>query len=627
MHRTRIMLMTALGVFARWRLPAAICISALPLITPAVAVAQEQPRVSVAISNQNVELGDTVIFQVTVDGASEAQQPDFPQSDGYAAEFRGAHDESRRTSFIINGRASESNVLRYVMQWQLTPTREGKISVEPFSVNAAGKTLTVPRTTFSVARPQTNPNFTLQFICDRTDAYEGEPIRAKLVWTLGANVKSATFTGPDGGKAFDIEPVDPRPAARRGTPVQNNDPWRLVPFLGGEAVVSRSQGDFNGREVPIFTLDVVITPRAKGPISIGPYRVACDEVTGQKARSFFDSPFDDLSQTRRAIVESNSIALEVKPVPEEGKPAEFSGLIGRFSIEATSPQTQANVGDPVPLSVTIKGPEPQSAIKAPDLDAQVDFASLFKAAPEGWEAATASDPQGGRAFTTTVRPKSDTITQIPPIKLAYFDTSTGKYAVATSKPLALKVKASRQVTAADAVGGSGAIAPIPVAASPLTLTNAPAGVGANHQGLDALDDRQLSLLGFVRSPLGMLFMGLPPASLLASMVVAYRRTHRSPVQAARKLAIAKARGLLAIATDQREVSIAVRTALEPWVGVDRDAITQRDATRLPDACGSMARDVLTLLESAAYDRRALDVGLARSAATQLLDQLSRQRTS
>jgi hypothetical protein len=619
MHMIRTTLMNALVVIGPWPVLAA----ALLCVTPASVRAQEQPRASVALSSQNVELGDTVIFQVTIDGASEAQQPDFPQSDAYAAEFRGAHDESRRTSFIINGRASESNVLRYVMQWQLTPNREGKVNVEPFTVTVAGKALTVPRTTFSVTRPQSNPNFTLKFICDRAEVYEGEPIRAKLVWTLGANVKSATFTGPDGGKAFDIEPVDPRPAARRGTQVQNNDPWRIVPFLGGEAVVSRSQGDFNGREVPVFTLDVVIIPRTKGPLTIGPYRVACDEITGQKARSFFDSPFDDLSQTKRAIVESNAITLEVKPVPDEGKPAEFSGLIGRFSIEASTPQSQANVGDPVPLSITIKGPEPLSQIKAPDLDAQADFASLFKAAPEGWEGAAGGDPLGGRAFTTTVRPKSDSIIEIPPIKLAYFDTSTGKYSVATSQPLALKVRASRQVTAADAQGGGGTI-PLPLASSPLTLTNAPAGVGANHEGLDALDDRHVSLLGFFGSPQGLIVLGIPPASMAAAMVIAYRRTHRAPNVLARRAAVSKARSLLASASDHRDVSIAVRTALAPWVGVERDAITQRDTSRLPSACATTASDVLTLLESAAYDRRVLDLGLARSAAAQLLDQLSRQ---
>jgi hypothetical protein len=112
--------------------------------------------------------------------------------------------------------------------------------------------------------------------------------------------------------------------------------------------------------------------------------------------------------------------------------------------------------------------------------------------------------------------------------------------------------------------------------------------------------------------------------MAAAMVIAYRRTHRAPNVLARRAAVSKARSLLASASDHRDVSIAVRTALAPWVGVERDAITQRDTSRLPSACATTASDVLTLLESAAYDRRVLDLGLARSAAAQLLDQLSRQ---
>ena len=222
-------------------------------------------------------------------------------------------------------------------------------------------------------------------------------------------------------------------------------------YLGGQAVLSRAQGELHGVTIPTFSMDLVVTPRRTGRLEIGPYRVAFDEVTGQKQRSFFDSPFDDLSVTKRAVVSSEPVLLDVRPLPEEGRPADFSGLIGVYSLEASAANTEANVGDPVPFSLTIHGPEPLGELKAPALEAQPGFAAQFKPAPEGWDAGAVNDSTPGqRTYSTTIRPTRDDVTQIPPIRLSYFDTATGRYEVALSKPIPLTVHPSKEFTLADA---------------------------------------------------------------------------------------------------------------------------------------------------------------------------------
>ena len=71
----------------------------LALLIPARgASAQDKPpQVTVAISRDTVDLGDSLIFQVTVDGASSAEEPAFPGSDAYKAEYLGGRDESSRS--------------------------------------------------------------------------------------------------------------------------------------------------------------------------------------------------------------------------------------------------------------------------------------------------------------------------------------------------------------------------------------------------------------------------------------------------------------------------------------------------------------------------------------------------
>lgn len=559
------------------------------------------PTASAAMSQSTVDLGDSLVYQITVEGVTDVKPPTLPPSDGWDAEYMGGRDESMRSTFIVNGRVTESSSLKYVMQWRITPRRLGPTAVDSFTFDVGGKPVRVPRVQFRTNEPQESPNFRLVLESDRTSAYVGEPIRMRLVWSMGANVKSAAFTGPDGDDLFDIEPLDPRPLKARGSELSANHPWRVVPFLGRDTIVTRSQGELGGRAVAVFTLELVVTPRKEGSLAIGPYRAACDEVVGQRARGFFDSPFDDRSQTRRTITTGNSLSLEVRPLPVEGRPEGFSGLIGTYSIEASATNAEANVGDPVPLTIVIRGPEPMPGLVPPDLSLQGDFESTFRPAPEGWEAAP-SGAEGQRRFTTTVRPRSDTITQIPPVRLPYFDTSAGRYAVAESAPIALKVRPSRQITAADAAG-AGTSFPLAAASAPSSrLTSAPGGIGANTESLDAIEQRHVGILAMIAAPPGLLLLALPPLAAMVAWLAAVRSRGTDQRRAARRAAAARAAASIARATTVADLASAIRDALGPFLSMKPEAITFDDAAKapLPAEVRQEAASMLERLERDAY---------------------------
>lgn len=590
------------------------------------ALAQESPKVTVAVSRDHVDLGDSLTYQVTIDGASAAQERALPASDAYKADYLGGRDESSHSYFSINGRASESTVSRYVMQWRITPLTEGRAEIPSYTLKVGDKTLTVPSIAFTASQPGTNPNFILKLEPDKTEAYVGEPVHMKLTWGLGGKVRSASFSGPDGGKEYDVGAIDPRPVKARSNPIQQNDPYRIVPFLDGQAVVTSSQATIDEREMATFTMDLVITPRHAGALEIGPFRVAFDEVVGRRQPSFFDSPFDDLASTRRSVIASNAVTLNVKPLPEEGRPPDFNGLIGKYSLDAAAGNTEASVGDPITLTLTIHGPEPLDALKPPSLESQPQLTADFKPAPEGWDA-PASDTQafGQRTFTTTIRPKSDSVTQVPPIRLPYFDTSAGKYDVATSQAIPLKVHASKEVTLADALrpGATSAVA-LP-SGEPARLTSAPAGVGANTETLDALVDQRVNLLATIRSPAGAAFIALPPLAVAFLGALAYRRRTQDPAAIARRDAISSARRALRSAASAAEIAAALRTALAPFLGMAPDAVTSRDAAAapLPPSAQDHAAAALSALESAAFDKADIDLGAAKRHASDTLDELSR----
>lgn len=625
--------MKASGISISWRtfraLAAMLCICAAsggPFVSMAMARQAGGTQATVAVSSDSIELGDSLIYQLTLDGVSNAEPPAKLSAGGAKVEYLGGHDESSRSIMTINGRTTERNILRYIMQWRVTPERKGPGAIEGFTFETGGHKIDVPRTPFTVTEARPNPNFRLTLESDATTAYVGEPIRMRLVWLLGNQVRSASFSGSDGGSEFDIAPLDPRPLQSRGKPLQQNEPYRAVPFLNGDAIITQSQAELDGRVVPSFILDIVVTPRRPGKIEVGPFRVAIDEVVGQRPRSFMDSFFDDLNKTRRSVIASNSLVLDVLPLPTEGKPADFAGLIGVYSVEAKAGNAEANVGDPVPLTVTISGPEPMDSIKPPNLEMQQDFATEFKPSPEGWESpAGVLAAPGERVFATTIRPKSANVTEIPPIRLPYFDTKTGKYSVAMSKPIPLKVRAAREFTAADALRPGGAAGFSPPAAVASTLTSAAPGIEANSESLDALQNQRVGLLAAATSPVGFSVLLLPPLGLAIAAIASLRNRATDPERARRKSAVRKARSELAAARKPSDVLGAVRTALAPFIGARPEAIAASDPAEspLPAATASLAQELLQGLEGAAFDGGTIDMASAKSQANELFSMLNR----
>lgn len=593
---------------------------------------QQSPVVqaAVAISSSSIDLGDSIIYQITLDGVSSAEPPTLPESDEYSASFIGGHDESSRSVMTINGKTTETSTLRYIMQWRVTPSKAGIVTVPAFSFDVNGQSLKAQRARFTVTEGTDNPNFKLRLEPTKTDGYVGEPIHFRLVWELRGNPRSAAFTGPDGGKEFDVQAIDPRDPQSRSRQNPRSDQFPVVPFLNSEAVLTRTQVTVDGQSIPAFVMDLVVTPRVAGKIQVGPFRVVVDEVVGQRARSPFDSLFDDGTRNKRSVVSSNTVTLDIRPVPTEGKPADFAGLVGVYSIDASADNAEANVGDPIPLAVTIKGPEPLDAVQPPDLDVQSTFASAFKPAPEGWDKSASSDSgstPGQRTFTTTIRPKSASVTEIPAIRLPYFDTKTGKYAVATSKPIPLKVRASREITAADALrpGSSGSAFSLP-AGSPASLTNALSGITANSESFDALTNQRVSLLGFAASPPGIAIFAAPPLALVGVLIAAHRRRSLNPETAARRAAIARSRSELNHASTAAGIHAAVRTALSPFLNIAPEAIASSDAASneaLPSPTAHTASSLLGELESASFNSSALQIDSARTQALNLLNELAK----
>jgi hypothetical protein len=243
-----------------------------------------------------------------------------------------------------------------------------------------------------------------------------------------------------------------------------------------------------------------------------------------------DSMFDDLSIVQRQYATTGPISLTVSPLPPQGRPTAFSGLVGRYTITARATPTEVSVGEPIDLDVTVTGPHPLSLVPPLDLYSQLNPHQGDQQLRLSREPVLASVDGAAARFTTSVRARSVAVKEIPAVSLSYFDPFERRYKTAASQPIALKVTPSLTIGAggdnrADDELASGADqakrAPLPL---PPGMADIDRAARLGSYPFAARSERALSRWD---SPvvLGTLF-GAPAVSLAASSLLLLARQRR-----------------------------------------------------------------------------------------------------
>jgi hypothetical protein len=254
----------------------------------------------------------------------------------------------------------------------------------------------------------------------------------------------------------------------------------------------------------------------------------------REVRSRSRSIFDDFiglggsGQLETFVVPSNEPVLEVRDLPSAGRPPNFSGLVGRYKVEADASPTEVNVGDPITLTLRISGSDYLQSIRAPDLRQQAALAHDFRV-PE--DMAAGSVEKGAKVFTQTIRANNPDIREIPPIELSYFNPDSGQYESAKTPPIPIEVKGTRIVTARDAEGLQGETGIVHT-----EVESAEGGITHNYEGGDLLLNQPTGAAAWLGSPFWALAIGLPPLAYfgMLAFTVYSRRSDESAAARAKR---------------------------------------------------------------------------------------------
>ncbi len=181
-----------------------------------------------------------------------------------------------------------------------------------------------------------------------------------------------------------------------------------------------------------------LTAAAAGKATIGPATVRYH--TGSAALSAFDRIFGGATAGPEKTAMSNPITINVRALPQEGKPASFYGAVGQgYSITAKVDPQNVQAGEAINVSITVKGPGNLKAtqnLNFPHLDG---FKIYPAAATAGTSTTSNGDLQSHKTFKAVLVAAASGIYTFPSIPWAYFDPQTSSYKVLQTTPVQLTV--------------------------------------------------------------------------------------------------------------------------------------------------------------------------------------------
>ncbi|MEL6712294.1 MAG: BatD family protein [Planctomycetota bacterium] len=126
--------------------------------------------------------------------------------------------------------------------------------------------------------------------------------------------------------------------------------------------------------------------------------------------------------------------MEVVPIPEDGRPFDFTGAVGAIEVAADADRRDVDAGDVIPFEVSFMGTGSLEFFDAPRLD-RLDGFDRFRVLGTREEKTPYE-----RVVTYDLVPLDATLTEIPPVELSVFDPREAEFVRVRSKPIPIRVR-------------------------------------------------------------------------------------------------------------------------------------------------------------------------------------------
>lgn len=409
----------------------------LALAAPAGAV-----TVTAEVNKVVAEMREQIVLAVTVSGP----QASLPKPRVPALPDFEVYESGTNQSFsFVNGKVSSQVTYTYV----LAPRKPGRARVPPISVEADGRTVSSdPIDIEIVAAGQP---------AGASPAAPGAPAPKRPAGPAAASGREIFLAASlDKPKAYVGEQVTLTMSFETAVPLLGNvnyDAPKLEGFLSEDLGQAQANELHGGRPYNATRVRTALFPVHPGKLLIGSAQARTAVARGMSSGGDLFERFFSMSSPEPVTVRSEPVSVEVLPLPEEGKPAEFTGAVGRLRLRAAVDRTRLKAGEAATLTVTIEGTGNLRSVgepRRPDLPQLRFFDTESSVVVEKKDGVVG----GVKTLKTVFVPRASGTLDIPPLTLWHFDPAKRAYVKAESRPLRLEVEPGAPGAAVP--GGPGA---------------------------------------------------------------------------------------------------------------------------------------------------------------------------
>jgi hypothetical protein len=376
------------------------------------------------VDNNKVAENDRFQLEFTFEGKNLNALKQFnPPS---LKDFRVLSGPNQSTSMqIINGVSSSSLTLSYI----LMPNTTGAFTIGSASIQSEGQTYTTSPIKITVVKGSQKPkeenssgvsnqeiaeNLFIRASIDKNKVYLGEQVTVTYKLYTRLNIAAQMS-------------VDKLPQYQ-GFWAEELETARNISF-GNEVI--------DGKQFKVGVLKrVALFPSQSGKLEVTPFELTIP-IQIQKKKNpnnvwddFFGDPFG-----RSEIVEyptkSNTLKVDVIPLPENNKPASFRGAVGNFNFSASIDKQKTKTNEPITLKFDISGTGNLKLLELPPFELPNGFEKYDPKTDE--QINRSSKINGTKKAEYLLIPRIAGAREIPAIEFSYFDPEKKSYQTIKSK--------------------------------------------------------------------------------------------------------------------------------------------------------------------------------------------------
>lgn len=321
----------------------------------------------------------------------------------------------------INGKQSFSKTFTYILE----PHQQGTLTIGSASIVFQGKTYETQPISVKVVEAVKNPSIdkTPENIADESVFVRTEISTVSPYLNEAVNVVYRVYVR----KGLGISDV-----VLADVPSYQNFWNHNFPIQNYQV----EETTLNGEPFLSFAIKrVLLYPQKSGSLSLEPLKVRLLLTVPTQQRDFFGRRM--VSEVERTV-SSKTQTLQVKPLPEEGKPANFSGAVGNFSLQTTLSKNQLNANESLQAQIQISGEGNFKLFSLPKMN--------FPSSLEVYDPETSdkietqsSGMKGSITQSYTVVAQHKGNFPLPSVSFSFFNPKTKKYQTIQSQPLSITV--------------------------------------------------------------------------------------------------------------------------------------------------------------------------------------------